>query len=419
MDSQTYCPYLWSHLHLHVKVDGEVATCCTGEQVLGNIKTETLENIWNNEHMKTMRLQMLNNEKPENCRQCWKVEDKWGLPSPRTDAIQAWSSDHSVKLWGGKVDSSTNTDGSVTDMKLKYFDVRFNNLCNFKCRTCYPKDSSSIAAELVKFDKINNVKLQVMNSQANILYEEVKKQYNHVKRIYFAGGEPSMQKEHYLVLKDLIALDRASAIELQYSTNRSKLETTFGNLIELWKPFKQVNVLFSLDGYGSAAEYWRSGTDWKIIESNIKKLNGFSNIHLSIYSTISWPNIYNWLEFMKHCVETELIDVTNRTSLTPLEGPARFSLSALPDFKKLQIIKAVTKFKNYIFARLTLSNPNIKHERNTLLEGLDKIIAKLLETSPAIDKLEWYEKVTLVDKWRNEDFFSVFPEHEDMRSYVT
>ena len=343
------------------------------------------------------------------------------MPSARTHALHDWNSDHAVKKYGIKVDSTMETDGSITGMKLRYFDVRFNNLCNFKCRTCSPIESSAIAAELVKFDKINNTGMQVMNNQGAILHEEVKKQYNHIQKIYFAGGEPSMQKEHYLVLKELIALNRASEIELLYSTNGSKLETSFGNLVELWKHFKEVTISFSFDGYGSSAEYWRSGTDWKIIESNIKKLTGIPNIHLGIHSTISWPNIYNWLEFMKYCFDTELIDVVNRTGVYPIQGPRYFSLSSLPNFKKIQIISAVTKFKNYISSRYILRGPSVKHIIYTgrLFEGLDKIIAKLEENGPSIKKLEWYKKVTQVDKWRNEDFFSVFPEHEDMRSYVT
>ena len=32
--------------------------------------------------------------------------------------------------------SRTNPDGSVEDMKLPYWDFRFSNICNFKCRSC-------------------------------------------------------------------------------------------------------------------------------------------------------------------------------------------------------------------------------------------------------------------------------------------
>lgn len=410
MVSQTYCPYLW--MHLHVGTDGDVRTCCSGEDVLGNINSNTLEDIWNNETMKNMRLQLLNNEKPNNCNHCWNLEDKWGLPSARTQVLHQWA-----KYVDPLVD--TDSSGFVKDMKLRYFDIRFNNLCNFKCRTCDPRDSSSIANELVKFT--NMKKTSILNDQGTILYEEVKQQYDHVKRIYFAGGEPSMQKEHYQVLRDLNALGKASDIELLYSTNGSKLQTNFGNLIELWKPFKEVLISYSFDGYGKAAEYWRSGTIWSTIESNVKKLHGIPNIKIGLHSTIAWPNVFNWLEFIKYCFDTDLIDVVNRTGLEPLNGPACFSLSAVPDFKKTQIVSEVLKLKTYIQEQHKLKygdEGQIDGYSGILFEGLDKIVAKTMEQGPPINKYEWKLRVTQIDGWRNEDFFNAFPEHEDMRPYV-
>lgn len=411
MASQTYCPFLW--MHSHVAVDGKVKTCCTGG-TLGNVNSDSLENIWNGETMKRMRLQMLNNEKPTECSHCWNLEDNWGIPSYRIET---------VRDWGHTIDPINDTlpDGSVKEMKLQFIDFRFNNLCNFKCRTCYPNESSSIAAEQVKHIK-SDIPITVVNDQGAILYEEIKKQYKHVKKIYFAGGEPAMQKEHFLVLKDLIELDKAKDITLLYSTNGSKLKTPFGDLIELWKPFKKVLLAFSIDGYGKAAEYWRSGTDWQTVENNIRTTRQYSNIDIGFHSVIGWPNVFNWFEFMRYCFDTDLIDVVNAAGASVLWGPQCFELNAVPWFKKRQILSAAAKLREYILTQYEIKHkhPFVRNSSNygMFFQSLDKIVAKTQMPTTGISRLEWHERVTMVDKWRTENFFSVFPEHEDMKKIV-
>ena len=32
----------------------------------------------------------------------------------------------------------TQEDGGIEEFKMKYMDIRFSNLCNFKCRSCGP-----------------------------------------------------------------------------------------------------------------------------------------------------------------------------------------------------------------------------------------------------------------------------------------
>ena len=51
-----------------------------------------------------------------------------------------------------KIDKTMNTEeriSAITD-KIKYFDLRFGNLCNLSCRSCNPTASSQIAKEINK-----------------------------------------------------------------------------------------------------------------------------------------------------------------------------------------------------------------------------------------------------------------------------
>ena len=404
MDSTTYCPMPW--MHLHVSVTGGVQPCCIGKNI-GDIQKNSLEDIWNNDEMKDIRLKMLDNEKPKQCSECYNREDL-GSASLRINSIHNYAN---------LVDpiNDTQADGSLTEMKLRYVDFRFNNLCNFKCRICNPVYSSNIGSEIVNFHKIDLI--NVVNKNGPILYEEMKKQYDNVKKIYFAGGEPIMQREHFQVLKDLIESDRAKDIELIYSTNGSRFKNGLGNMFEYWPHFKKVEIVFSLDGYGSAAEYWRSGTNWEEVEENIKHTKNYPNIVVKVNSVIGWPNIFNWINFIKYALETELIDdLLSAIEVIPINDPYCYALSGVPEFKKKEIINELEKFKYYVWAFAS----RVKYTKPAdLLMCIDVLIKSVNISDTPFIKKHFIVKNTKLDTWRGEDFFTAFPEHEDMRPYIT
>ena len=48
--------------HLSTRVDGNVAPCCRSLDTVGNVKDNTLEEIWNGPNMQELREQFINNE---------------------------------------------------------------------------------------------------------------------------------------------------------------------------------------------------------------------------------------------------------------------------------------------------------------------------------------------------------------------
>jgi len=53
--------------NLSTRVDGNVAPCCRSMDTVGSIKENTISEIWNNDNMKRLRQQFMNNERPEGC----------------------------------------------------------------------------------------------------------------------------------------------------------------------------------------------------------------------------------------------------------------------------------------------------------------------------------------------------------------
>ena len=71
MNEDIFCIIPW--IHLNTEPNGRVKPCCAyfGEEA-GNLKDSTLEQIWNNKHLRSMRRSFLQNKIPEGCLTCTK-----------------------------------------------------------------------------------------------------------------------------------------------------------------------------------------------------------------------------------------------------------------------------------------------------------------------------------------------------------
>ncbi len=402
-NSKTFCPLPWMHLHMHT--NGDINPCCVSKESVANINKESTKDALNNEKMKKLRYEMMNNIEPASCNYCFDKE-KLGYRSYRN-----WISEK----YGNNIEKSletTSADGTLNDFNISYIDFRFSNLCNFKCRSCKSEFSSALAIEEEKVFSINHPAHLKAGETKKVAYEEFKKYYPTLKHIYFAGGEPLMQWEHWQILKDLTESGKSAEIELTYSTNASLILSRNGEVFNYWKLFKSLSVCLSIDAIGKEAEYWRNGTSWKNIEDTIIKLKEFkkNNSFFSYYiiSTISWPNVSSWIKLIKHCLEHKYIDNPDGFTYSTVDSPEELSLHSLPEFKKQQVLKELEEFKTYLNSFFGDDTGTKKIE----------FITNFIFNKSTPEELKKYSKQMTLDKVRKESFFEVFPEHEDMRQYI-
>jgi organic radical activating enzyme len=118
----------------------------------------------------------------------------------------------------------TSEDGSSINTNPVYFDIRFSNVCNFRCRICGPWSSHSWFndAKVVGYDN-GNLRLTKAIDDLSSFFEQLKKILPQTEEIYFAGGEPTLMEEHYALL-DLLLVQGLTKINLQYNANFSTLE---------------------------------------------------------------------------------------------------------------------------------------------------------------------------------------------------
>jgi organic radical activating enzyme len=156
--------------------------------------------------------------------------------------------------------------------EIHYWDVRFSNICNLKCRSCGSIFSSRWYDDDVKlWGKELRPRVQFAGRHEEDVWEQMQEHIPNLDQIYFAGGEPLIMEEHNRILKLLIAKGNTK-VRLIYNTNLTELKYKKENVIELWKHFPNICVAASLDDMKDRAAIIRSGTNWGQVEQNIRDI---------------------------------------------------------------------------------------------------------------------------------------------------
>ena len=214
-ESKTFCIYPW--IHIHAYPTGEVYPCCHAEMgigQIGNCREQTLEEIWNNPKQRQLRLDMLSETPNTACGRCYEQE-KSGFFSGRQSANKHHGH-HIREIY------TTDSTGANDVMVLTYWDIRFSNLCNLRCRSCGHIFSSQWYQDQVKLAGPewgkNNKVLNYAGRTETDIWEQLEPHLDYVEQIYFAGGEPLLMEEHYNILEELLRRGRTD-VRLIYNTN--------------------------------------------------------------------------------------------------------------------------------------------------------------------------------------------------------
>jgi len=394
-ESKVFCMFPW--MHLNVTPKGDIYPCCSNNYSTpyGNTKKISLKEAFNLDEMKQLRLNMLRDKPSEICEFCYKHEEA-GPYSFRT-----YSLDHWAKRFDELV-PFTRKDGTLEDFKMHYFDIRFSNICNFKCRTCGAEFSSQWAAENRLINKDYPILFHA-DAKGNLL-KEVLTHIEHIDLAYFAGGEPLITDEHYIILEEMIRQGRTD-ITLRYNTNASNIKFKQYDILGLWKHFKRVELSCSVDHYGDRAEWIRHGTDWAQVETNLKKFRSLDYISFQINTVFSIFNYLTLADFYDYMKSKDLVQSNDwYHSLYLAVHPSHYSAKSLP--KLLKPI-ARQRCKDFI-------------DRNAdSYQGVNRLVSDAIAFADngdtwAATREEFFKHTLYHDKIRSEDFKKTFPELESI-----
>ena len=395
--SKTFCMVPW--IHLHTSPMGVAAPCCVSESCstvdgMGDSKTQPMMDILNATQMKQLRLDMINEVPNSECSKCYEQE-KVKIRSFRQDMNSIYSRHYDEAL------TNTTVEGSINQFKMRYFDIRFSNICNFKCRTC----GSAFSTQWEQEDLKNNVvyaRIIPKNNNPKFL-QEVVEQIQFMETAYFAGGEPLITEEHYILLEEMIKQGRTN-IELRYNTNLSNLKFKDKDLVSLWKHFdKKIEIFASIDHYGERAEYIRHGTNWGTVENNFLLIKENPHINLQINTVLSVFNLLTIHDFYQYLIDKKLFTVSDRVcTLYNMTHPVFLSCHILPEKYKLKGKESLQKYIDIL-----IQNKFAGKHRNYP----DQSIVWLFSNNTWDQhQTQFRSEIQRIDNLRGEDFNKTFPE---------
>jgi MoaA/NifB/PqqE/SkfB family radical SAM enzyme len=391
IDSDVFCILPW--IHLSPEPDGKVLPCCIGKRSMGNSKTHSLEEIWNDTPMRELRKNMLEDKKSDACRDCYEREAN-GFHSLRNGCNKTYG--HHVK----KV-KLTTPEGIFPKTNLIYWDVRFSNICNLKCRMCSSNYSSRWYDDDIKiWGKEIRPRVNIAGRHDDDVWQQMQEHIPHIEHIYFAGGEPLIMGEHYRILTNLISMNNTK-VHLTYATNLTELKFKNQSVLDLWKAFPTVGVNVSLDDMGDRLSVIRSGTDWAQVEQNIRDVKlECPHVNLTIGPTISIMNIWNICKVHRYLVDQNLIQ-PGEFNINIIQNPEEYRIDILPLDVKL-------KLKQELEQHLEWLRPLDPSQRSTV--GFESVINYMMSTDNSALLPKFWQTVGTLDRIRSESLLDVVPE---------
>jgi len=356
-------------IHLEARPSGEASPCCMYKGTIGSFANQSLDEVWHSPEMNQLRNEFLKGNKPKRCSNCWSTEAS-GNRSKRQVDNEKFS--HHIQKISQPVEPPV------------YLDLKLGTICNIKCRTCSTFSSFKWADDEIKiYGETCNKNLQSFwINDTSPFWNDLEKILPYIEYFDFTGGEPLLIKRHIDLLEKCVELGYAKDISIHYNTNGTILPTE--RMVKVWKEFKWVEVMFSIDGTKEKFDYIRHPAKWDEVEYNFNIVKSHDFLHVSICHTVSVLNVLYLPDFLEWFKSTGLEE--NQLYLNLLHSPNYYCVKNLAP-KQKQVITNVLK-----------DNPACKQIIDFMnIEDVD-YSKKFLEMTQKVDAI------------RNESFSKIFPE---------
>jgi MoaA/NifB/PqqE/SkfB family radical SAM enzyme len=303
--------------HLYIRSSGRIQVCCAfsgdlagedGEPL--SVYSTPLPQIWNSPAMIDVRRDMIDGKEIPGCEYCYRVE-RLGGRSKRIAENEEWQ----AKIGGDPrlalpalMRESIATQHRLAGPASYHLDI--GNLCNLKCRMCNGASSSRIQRDPVHrrwADRWSEPLQPAARSrfsgpghwfqQKEFVIGELLRNPGQIKNLYILGGEPFIIKEVGDVLERLVEAGAARDVTLCFNTNGTTAKPRW---LPLTREFRQLNLWFSVDGYGKWYEYIRYPARWSTLIETIETLRALPNASCAVSIAAQAYNVLHLVELFRY-----------------------------------------------------------------------------------------------------------------------
>ena len=426
---ETLCMAPWVHTYLSPQTERRM--CCASrepaqsfkqyidtEAGTGEYNPQTLEEWWNGEHMRSVRVRMIRGETLPECEVC-------NNKLLNTDVYRSYF----WHLFGDKYIQAMST----TDWSTGYYngrpvswDYRFSNLCNFKCRMCGDMLSSAWETEQKTHDMVNWAdpknnwqQPEVRKAITRFQDEQIEAEFaqaveeHRVEEVYWVGGEPLMYEQHWRYMQRIIELGDGHKTYARYNTNLSRVDYRGINLFtDILAHLRDYQICASLDGTGAIGEYIRTGLDYNQWLGNYRRaveMRRYSR-QVRIDFTLTLPGLFSVRDIVRLAQETNsevlakvVFSFSPDIILSPLALPRAMLnhvvdnlVTDIPDGALKDVLLQLKSRPNFEESWPDTYRAGLEKGKRRVLQ-LEKIrgdnftLADILKEDPEIH--EWYENI--------------------------
>jgi uncharacterized Fe-S cluster-containing radical SAM superfamily protein len=350
--------------------------CCRSSEPVTYIKN--LTNYKTDSNYQHIRTKMLKGEPvDQHCNACYRLENM-GIISARQQETVEWANRLGID----------SVDDLLTVAAPAYYEIRPSNKCNLQCRMCDPNDSHLIAREYQRLGLIDNKSAIEKNSTGFEIVD-----FTSARKIYVAGGEPTIMPEFYEFLDRCIA-EGQTDVEFLINTNGTKLSERFKRQLT---HFRNFHFIFSIDGYKDLNYYIRWPSSWDTIIKNLQYLKQNKHI-VTVNTTVSIYNISRLHElfgFIDREFPNTLIHCQIADNLSPFQYP-----------NSQQVIESLTQVQSMSCYKNSLS----------LASSIDGYIRQFEQRIESPNLSKFFKFNDLLDQSRSVQLVDYLPELEQYRS---
>jgi len=406
-----FCLAPWTNNELHLGT-GTTHSCHhvdTHLIPLEEIKID-VSALHNTSHKKNHRKSLLNQERPIDCRYCYKVEDQGTVISDRI-------------LMSSKKDSLPYYD-QIKNLNWKdnfdptYLEVIFSNTCNMSCSYCGPSLSSKWYSEaLLKGpyptstnynDKIEKMYKEDENPYISAWWEYFPKIYYKLDHLRISGGEPLLNRNTFKLL-DYVKENKNKNMNLTINSNLSLDSKIIAEFIEKIKEvqksksIKKITIATSGESTSHKAEYIRDGINYSLWLKNCETiLSELPDVSFHLMCTYNCLCVSSFTDFLRDLNVLRKKYRKIYLSVTYLTHPNFLEPALLPK-----------RWKDTMYESLKFLEEEIK-DREAVYR-FKHVISMFETTTPTTQqKKDFFSFIKEYDLRRNKNFDKTFPEYSNL-----